>query len=74
MFEKDIKDIQQKELIRAGIQTLVKANLTKNFTLNIKNQVIRPTSLSILFDLSMLLVLPTLLEILMPSDLLEIPN
>ncbi len=48
MFEEAIKDIQQKEppkdMPRANIQTLIKANLTRNFGSNIKNQFIKSTS------------------------------
>jgi hypothetical protein len=40
-IEEAIKDIQQKEyskdLLKASIQTLVKANLTTNFRLDIEN-------------------------------------
>ncbi len=41
-FEEAIKDIQQKEPLGASIQTLNKANFTKNFGLDIENQFIRP--------------------------------
>ncbi len=37
MFEA-IKEIQPKKLFRISIQTLVKANLNKNFDLNTENQ------------------------------------
>jgi len=43
LLEKAIKDIQQQELPRINIQTLVKANLTKNFNLDTENQYIKPT-------------------------------
>lgn len=47
LFEEAIKDIQQKEsprdLPKASIQTQVKANLTKNFGSDTKNQFSRPT-------------------------------
>ncbi len=74
MFEETIKDIHQKEPTETSIQTLVKVNLTKIFTSDIENQLTKPISLSFLLDLLMLPILPTLLEILMPHNLLEIPN
>ncbi len=47
-YEEAIKDIQQKEppkdMPRANIQTSIKANLTRNFGSNIKNQFIKPIS------------------------------
>lgn len=50
LFKKFIKDIQQKEpprpprdLPRASIQTSVKANITRNFGSNTKNQFTRPS-------------------------------
>jgi hypothetical protein len=47
LFEKVIKDIQQKEaprdLPKVGMQTHVKAHLTKNFSSDTKNQFFRPT-------------------------------
>jgi hypothetical protein len=47
-FEEAIKDIQQKEppkdMRGASIQTSIKANLTRNFGSNIKNQSIRSTN------------------------------
>jgi hypothetical protein len=47
-FEEAIKDIQQKEppknMRGASIQTSIKANLTRNFGSNIKNQSYRSTS------------------------------
>jgi hypothetical protein len=36
-FEEAIRDIQQKEPLGTNLQTLIKANLTKNFGLDIKN-------------------------------------
>jgi hypothetical protein len=42
-FEETINDIQEKEPHGASTQTLVKANLTKNFDLDPKNQLTRPT-------------------------------
>jgi hypothetical protein len=44
-----------------SIQTLVKVNPTKNFTLDIENQLIKHIGLSIPFDLLLLIVLLTLL-------------
>jgi hypothetical protein len=41
LFEETIKDIQQKEPLGANIQTLIEANFTKNFSLDIKNQFFR---------------------------------
>jgi hypothetical protein len=40
---KIIKDIKQKELLEANIKTPFKANLTKNFSLDTKNQFSEPT-------------------------------
>jgi len=44
LFEETINDIQKKELLGTSIQALVKANLIKNFSLNPKNQLTKPTS------------------------------
>ncbi len=79
LFEKAIYDIQQKEPLEASIQTLIKANLTKNFGLNTKTQFFEPigfTSSITFIDAigSTLLVSQVLLKILMLLDLSEISN
>jgi hypothetical protein len=48
LFEEIIKDIKQKESLEANIQTPVKANLTKNFSLNTKIKFLDLTNLPIL--------------------------
>ncbi len=44
LFEETINDIQEKKPLGTSIQTPVKANFTKNFSLNPKNQLIGPIS------------------------------
>jgi hypothetical protein len=57
LFEEAIMDIQEKE---PPIQTSVKPNLTKNFNLNIKNQLFEFIIFTSILVLSNLTVLPDL--------------
>jgi hypothetical protein len=47
LFEETINDIQGKKPLGTSIQTLGKANFTKNFGLDPKNQLTRPISFAI---------------------------
>jgi len=44
LFEETINDIQEKKPLGTNIQTLLKANFTKNFDLDPKNQLTGPIS------------------------------
>jgi flagellar motor switch protein FliG len=79
LFEEAIQDIQQKEPLEASIQTLIKANLTKNFGLDTNTQFFEPisfTSSTTFTDAirSTLLVSQVLLKISMLLDLSKISN
>ncbi len=66
-FEEAIKDLQQKEPPAITIQTPIKANFIKNFSLDTKNEFLNLSNppnlfvLSILPNISNLLVLPILM-------------